>query len=540
MAVITPNSDVILLKVPLEIDEANQLTFSNATAQYNYFNGLSGKKVLDKYTYQRKDDTIRVGDLYDNLYSYNYVMYRNTNHGSKWFYAFITGMEYINDSVTAIKIKTDVWQTWQFDLSYKTTFVEREHVNDDTIGAHTIDENLHLGEFVINSSTTLKPNKSVKDSDNNAINWTHPIFFQTTELAGAAMAGRENQYNSEYNRIFSGLYYFACCSLSDARGILSQYAGAGKTGTIVAIFMAPKEFLNGATKVNGGGVTAYIPANSAYLSTMLDATTINRPSTLNGYTPKNNKLFTAPFSYVYVTNNTGIDTTFNYEDFENATPKFYMAGALGQGCAIKMCPVSYKKYTSNAEVFEYGISGAKYPVCAWSSDYYTNWCTQNAANITNSLGKAAMGAAIGGIMTGGAGALVGAGASLVGSITDTMVKKYEASIMPDQAKGNANTSDLLLGWERYYTVDCMSVRAEVAQSIDQYFSMFGYKVNSVKIPNITGRTNWNYVKTIGCYIEADIPQDDLQEIKSMFDKGTTFWHNAATFGDYSQSNTIVV
>ena len=33
---------------------------------------------------------------------------------------------------------------------------------------------------------------------------------------------------------------------------------------------------------------------------------------------KNNKLFTAPFSYVYVTNNTGTDTTFNYEDFKDA------------------------------------------------------------------------------------------------------------------------------------------------------------------------------------------------------------------------------
>ena len=539
MAVITPNSDVILLKVPLEIDEANQLTFSNATAQYNYFNGLTGKRVLDKYTYQRKDDTIRVGDLYDNLYSYNYVMYRNTNHGNKWFYAFITGMEYINDSVTAIKIKTDVWQTWQFDLNYKTTFVEREHVNDDTIGAHTIDENLHLGDFVINSSTTLKPNKTVKDSDNNVINWTHPIFFQVTELVGTA-AGTSQWYDSEYNRIFSGLYYFACCSLSDARGIINQYDSAGKGNAIVAIFMAPKEFLNGAIKITGDGRTIYIPANSAYLSTMVDATTISRPATINGYTPKNNKLFTAPFSYVYVTNNTGIDTTFYYEDFKDATPKFYMAGALGQGCAIKMCPVSYKKYTDNTEVFEYGISGAKYPVCAWSSDYYTNWCTQNAANITNSIGKTAMGAAIGGALTGGAGALVGAGASLIGSITDTMVKKYEASIVPDQAKGNANTSDLLLGWERYFTVDCMSVRAEIAQSIDQYFSMFGYKVNSVKVPNITGRTNWNYVKTIGCYIDADIPQDDLQEIKSMFDKGITFWHNASTFGDYSQSNTIVV
>ena len=79
MAVITPDSDVILLKVPLEMDEKNQLTFANATAQYNSFYGLTGKKIYDKFTYQRKDGTITVPDLVDNLYGYNYVMYRNEN-----------------------------------------------------------------------------------------------------------------------------------------------------------------------------------------------------------------------------------------------------------------------------------------------------------------------------------------------------------------------------------------------------------------------------------------------------------------------------
>ena len=40
MAVIAPQTDVYLLKVPLEIDEVNQLTFANTTAQFNYFNSL--------------------------------------------------------------------------------------------------------------------------------------------------------------------------------------------------------------------------------------------------------------------------------------------------------------------------------------------------------------------------------------------------------------------------------------------------------------------------------------------------------------------
>ena len=82
----------------------------------------------------------------------------------------------------------------------------------------------------------------------------------------------------------------------------------------------------------------------------------------------------------------------------------------------------------------------------------------------------------------------------------------------------------------------MSIKQEYAKIIDDFFSMYGYKVNEVKIPNVTGRTNWNYVKTIDANILGDIPQEDLQTIKNMFDNGITLWHNKDTFLDYSQNN----
>ena len=370
MAVIVPQTDVYLLKVPLEIDNINQLTFSNSTAQYNYFNSLP-KLAVDNFTYQRKDSTIRYGANFDDLMGYNYVMYRNDAYSSKWFYAFIESMEYLNDNVTAISIKTDVWQTWQFDLSFKRTFVEREHVNNDAIGANTIDEGLEIGEYVINSSTSLLPSGTVTDYDGEGIfGLKYPIFFQVSELA-SGISVAYTQWDQGYNGVFSGLYYFAVTSYSAARAIIHRYAG--KPDSLVAIFLAPMKFLQGAKKFGELGFNIYIPQDTGRPTTLLSSTTVSRPSTVNGYSPRNNKLFTYPFSYVYVSNNAGIDTTFRYEDFANATPKFYMGGALGQGCTVRLCPVSYKKYTNDAEVFEYGITGAKYPVCAWASDYYTNW-----------------------------------------------------------------------------------------------------------------------------------------------------------------------
>lgn len=126
--VIVPNSDIYLLKVPITLDGKNQLNFPSKEAQFAYFSSLP-KVLLENATYQRKNGSIRFPDKVDDIINYNYVMYQNTNYSDKWFYAFILGMRYVNDSMTEIIIQTDVWQTWQFDLNIKPSFVEREMIN---------------------------------------------------------------------------------------------------------------------------------------------------------------------------------------------------------------------------------------------------------------------------------------------------------------------------------------------------------------------------------------------------------------------------
>src|SRR5699024_8788953 len=115
--VVAPQSNIILLKVPLTLDNKNQLTFASKQAQFNYFNGLS-KIEMDNATYVRKDNKIYFDEKYDNLIQYNYLMYQNESYSDKWFYAFITNMNYENNQTTSIEFITDVWQTWQFDITF--------------------------------------------------------------------------------------------------------------------------------------------------------------------------------------------------------------------------------------------------------------------------------------------------------------------------------------------------------------------------------------------------------------------------------------
>ena len=147
---ITPNTVLRLVKVPLQIDNKNQLTFENLQKQTQYFLSLEHIEI-DEISYQRKDNTIFFPQHIDSILNYNYVMYQNSNYTNKWFYAFITNMNYISDFNTAINITTDVFQTYQFEFTFKQSFIEREmiDVEKDTPGSNLLPEGLETGEFKV-------------------------------------------------------------------------------------------------------------------------------------------------------------------------------------------------------------------------------------------------------------------------------------------------------------------------------------------------------------------------------------------------------
>lgn len=558
--VITPSSDVILLKCPLELSQDNQLSFTSKTTQYNYFNGLPKYTAGTNFTYVRKDGVLRIPENFDDLIEYNYVMYRNDAYSNKWFYAFIDKMEYVNDGMTAVSIKTDVFQTWQFDLEYKRTFVEREHANNDTIGLHTLDEGLELGEYIINATEDVDITLSSTYGDDKAPFVAIGVTIPPTNFNGIENIVGSLDGGAKINGLPTGLtYYLIDTSGSNVRTFIKLYDENSKTDAIVNVFTVPALYIakmltsqDDDTSAftfdvhSGGHVSGLVVGRSNSAIEMADKTK-TAPSTINGYTPKNKKLLTYPYCFQKVSNNGGTDVIYRWEDFTNRTPKYKIMGSLTQGMSIKLYPYNYLN-SSNANAYNYGITGQKFPTCSWTSDFYLNWVNQQGQNLALqtavSIGNTMLGGIVASGVAGGvagvAGGLLGTGLNLVGTIGNAVQKQHEAELVPPQAKGNVNSGDVNFSFGKSgFTISDMSIKSEYAQIIDDWFSMFGYKTNRVKIPNISGRSNWNYVKTIGCYILADIPQDDLQEIKQMFDNGLTIWHHANTFMDYSQSNAII-
>lgn len=555
--VVTPNTNITLLKTPFELDSLNQLTFSSKQAQYNYFNSLP-KLSYDNATYQRKDGVIAfptspTGVTYEDLIQYNYCMYQNESYDDKWFYAYITKVTYDNNGMSYIEIETDVFQTWQFDITYKPSFIDREMLakSDDVVGANTIPENLETGDYIIQKQEVMSLDKVIGET-------SYSTFY--------CVAVSENLFDNSvsliqsYFKVPSGLIYIIPQSKQDLARLIWYYNNQGKAEAIHSLFVIPAGLFHSSPAITWQtynvpilglpiSYTYYPDYNGAVTMGQLD---LDLPTSIQGYVPKNKKLLTFPYTFLRGDNGCGNFCIYKIENFqaqdrENNQVRFYAKGTISPGCDGKITAVGYNFYNIlDMSNYSDTFNVAKFPIGGWITDTYTNWLTQNGVNmkmnvLEKSLSNGLNAGIFGASLFGGAGGLVTGTAGLIGGAFEgtlgNMVQSEEHKFMPDQANGNVNSSNIMFAETGNFPIfQVLTIKREFAQSIDDFFSMYGYKTNRVKLPNINNRSNWNYIKTKGCNIIGDIPQADLQKIKNLFDNGFTLWHNPNTFLDYSQAN----
>lgn len=310
---ITPQGQLYLCKTPLENDYKNQLTFANATAQLTYFNSVI-QKTFDNYTYIKKDNSVKLGVNIDEIIDCNYLFYKNTGFTTKYYFCFITNMEYVNENCTLVTFETDCFQTWQFQIQYKQSFVEREHVNNDAVGLNTVPENLETGEYICNEhykDTTM---------DNYASDLCFVMASTSEPIAGEA---KDTVAPSAiYNGIYTGLTYYRYDATSSIDIMLEIFANSAKTDAINGVFMAPKWL----APLDAQSLYREVAQSNTPLSFNIN---VRKQNTLNGYNPINNKLLCFPYNYLLVSNNIGQNAILHYEkfsDIRNAT--FNVKGVL--------------------------------------------------------------------------------------------------------------------------------------------------------------------------------------------------------------------
>ena len=331
---------------------------------------------------------------------------------------------------------------------------------------------------------------------------------------------------------------------------------------IISCFSVPRlavsDFMISDNQISAFNEPVYILQNGkTYNQNPTMKTLVSTPESLDGYSPRNQKLRTYPYMYVGFNPSNGSSKIYRYEDFENGTPQFKIISEVNPNPSVYFIPQNYRGATGDSIQDISCLNG--YPTLSSRNDFYNSWLAQNSEIISLQMQQEQYNYEVGQYQTGmnmlgsmletltnpsSAMEMVTGAMNLVTSdvnhdfyIKQQMAQIEKQSMLPDKVNMSSSNATLI----GYNLIDKniftrYTIKRQFAERIDKFFDMYGYLTNEVKTPNLNNRPNWNYVKTIGANILGDIPQSDLQEIKNIFNNGVTLWHNQNTFLNYSANN----
>lgn len=502
---IEPNSTIRLCNnVPLDNTYKHSICFASQSAQNSYFASKT-KYTFSRQSYQRViKGKMRIECSADSIYDCNYMTFNNTNFGSKWFYAFITGIEYVNNATSEVSFEIDSLQTYYFDTDLLACYVEREHSATDAIGDNLVAENIGTPELcVMNVWTRYWSN----DSSDPTKRWKCAIQVIPSLIGSAVEMGDPFYYG--HNQIYPNTQEVDVTAL-DLTNLNAWIRAVDTVSTICGGYYFPAEF---------GDTIAPIAIND------LNTNGITRPTSYikydstgalpTEYIPKNKKLFTYPYTKLIVASTSGGSAEYKWEDTREGYVKFNLHHNHLNTAACELRPTNYFR---NPQSRMNTVSIEEFPQVKFSDTPNLNF-----GNIYNALTA---------FITQSPIAENSAEDVSFGNIPSLVSSKPSGKTTV--TNGNLDLKYNSFGFVFYQ----MGVRAQDAEVIDNYFSMFGYATKKIKVPNRDVRPHWCYTKTRDCVVKSNAPADDVRKICQIYDNGITFWKNPSEVGNYSLDNSV--
>ena len=318
------------------------------------------------------------------------------------------------------------------------------------------------------------------------------------------------------------------------------------------------------------------------------------PNKYDNYTPKNKKLFMYPFSYLMLTTHGGDTAIYRWEYFDGTTGsscQFELDGTMVGGGEIRCYPRAYNGQNYNVDS---GIVLNNFPKNCANYDAYQAWIAGGGSTrldndrLVNSFkGVGGVLPSLGGLLRSVLGGTTstgrsvettyqpsgtsvngnpimtptqqietqsqrnsspnfGAGMGFVGSLVSGIGSMIEAknnlqytfndaSYVPNTVVGKPSTCLPIAQRDLDIYFFHVHIRDDEVKRLDDFLSCYGYQVNKVKAPNLTGRQYWNFVQTKDCVIAGNMPASSKEAIARIFDSGITFWHNGDNIGNYAIS-----
>ena len=647
----TPNTVVKILKgIELDRDLENTYRFASLSAQQNFFSAPKRVKFqLENLQYLRTgENSIKVELKTAALYDCNYLMFQNTGYmdasgRTRWFYAFIDRVDYVNEATSEISYTIDPMQTWWFDFKFADCMVEREHVRDDRIGKNVISEPVECGDYMQEVKASIVPPNSFKYKGglittkpiNNGILPSDTITIQITPSASVSFSrpkpyagvdvGSELNTTGTVGQYPTDLSWYADFSLvknKEATGkyhsdntvtapdildikryslqnLISWIANAQIDGMdakdIYAVFIYPDFF----SSEDDTAIFDSYGSGSKEKTMTFDMSSTAGFKKTDGkfFVPKNNKLYTFPYTRLTVSSHYGNVAHYKFELFDGGfKPRFTLLSILTATPQAALIPVGYmgkEDATDYMVTLPYAI---EIPV---KGDAFKTYMAENKGNIISSLFNSVLSAAIPAMTTTSTVAMTSGGditqertirtlspktGRLRNSLQDTTRTvnypsrqesesstvsfgggaKYTGLVsmvgdlvdkahLPNPVYGNMTTTDILATAKlNTITLYREGISGDIAKTIDDFFTMFGYAIKEVKQPGVYNRHYWQYIKTCGCnlhnadryydYVNENVNYStgmsaaDIDTLEKIFNRGITLWNQDVQIGDYTLDN----
>lgn len=537
---------------PCDPDYEHTINLGSKTEQHAYFNTITKYRV-NNMSYQRASNgRIRVPYNVNDLYDCNYISFQNSSFGTKWFYAFIDNVEYVNNVTSEISYTLDVLQTWLYDVQLTDCFIAREHSVTDVAGDNLVPESLETGTIVARYSY-----KSLGEMDT----WIPKIVVASlADKVGEAYEGYF--YGNSYSQAVYTVYDASEEGITQLTQYLSAIGFWDNADAVMSIFMCPDQLIKSESK------KPYKPSSIPLEYSVDEMETLYRS---DGTAVKNKKLQTYPYTFLRVTNVSGAVRDYAYEFFEAGAYglMFWLNTTYTDTFSMTITPRGYKCSLTGYN-YDESLTYNNFPKCPYAvSDFTRRLATAGISAAVSGIAAVASGGALGPVaLAATTGAMSGFNSGTVQNTNavkpqpigrQVQNQKWEdvaqesrsyvirqtevlgnmmprgGNVITNPATGSANDLFNAGKFGFYYTQ--MQPTQEYIDRIDDYFSRYGYATNKIKTPNIDSRPHWNYVQTVGCKVNGSIPCNDERAICAIFDKGVTFWKNPAEVGNFSLDNS---
>lgn len=594
MSTIAPNGQVKLLaNVPIDETYENTLYFESESAQRTYFLGLTPIHTMTNATRVR-DGVIAVNALEDDIRHANYLMFQNMAFGNKWFYGFVKFTEYVNNGTTYVYYEIDEVQSWLISKEVKlgNCLIERQHSVTDNIGDNIVGENIGASELVVGKTLATKDLTHHEHSEQfqsgdklvvlNVAKYLDtdqhpPVWVTVPTVLTDGVANSSQCYGWIYNDTDTDL-----SSISD---MISSLTLAQQSESIIGGYVLPAEMFipfNISKRITDESV---VVGSGAQEPSPYSLDTSGAYSALGSYTNvKNKKMFTAPFNWIYVLSTDGQMMALQPQYLNNKNK----VDLINYHCIVGVpeARIVLQNYKGQTEASEYFLNYSDFPQFSYAIDGYKAWLASGGekslelslSQVTRSeelkqsqtkfnaglsmvkdVGQVGKGliqstSDVRKVYTKGIGNVVEGTYNLVSDIGNTMytleasqqtiqfanenadLSRSIAKTLPASVHGSASNTSLLGATNIKIKAEQRCVNANIAKTIDDYFTMYGYAQNIVATPNIHARPKFTYVKTIGCQASGGAPSDTIAKIKAIFNSGIRFWVNASEVGDYTVNN----